>query len=103
MTQLFILIGQDLGITVIHSLWQGLVIWLALKLVYSIYPSFSSAKKYRLSFLALLSMVFWFMYTCYNESRALADWGAGIPANVVGVLQASALKGAHISPSVNVF
>lgn len=103
MEQLFTLIGQTLGITVIHSLWQGLVIWLALKLVYSIYPSLSSSKKYRLSFIGLLSMVFWFMYTCYNESRVLADWGAGIPADAMGVLQASAVKGTHISPSVNVF
>jgi bla regulator protein BlaR1 len=103
MEQLLTFIGQTLGITVIHSLWQGLVIWLALRMAYIIYPSLSSAKKYKLSFIALLAMVCWFIYTCYNESRVLADWGVGIPAGAVGMLQVSAVKGPHISPSVNVF
>jgi beta-lactamase regulating signal transducer with metallopeptidase domain len=103
MEQLFTLLGQTLGITVIHSLWQGLVIWLALRLMYVIYPSLASTKKYRLSFIALLAMVCWFMYTCYTESRVLADLAAGIPAHAMGVLQGSTVKGAHISPSVNVF
>jgi bla regulator protein BlaR1 len=45
-------IGSVLGVSVIHSLWQGLIIWLALRLVYFIYPPLSYGKKYWISYRA---------------------------------------------------
>ena len=66
-------ISQVLGITIIHSLWQGLLIYFVLRLVFSSIPALSSVKKYNLSAVALLSMAIWFIYTFCAEASAY-DW-----------------------------
>jgi len=66
-------ISQVLGITIIHSLWQGLLIYFVLRLVLSAAPKLSSVKKYRLSAIALLGMTGWFVYTLCAEAVAY-DW-----------------------------
>ena len=66
-------ISQVLGITIIHSLWQGLLIYCVLRGVLLSAPSLSSVKKYNLSAIALLSMAGWFVYTFCTEAVAY-DW-----------------------------
>ncbi len=60
-------IGQVVGITVIHSLWQGLLIYLLLRLVLGAMPKASSARRYALSFGALSVMTIWFTVTLVTE------------------------------------
>ena len=62
--------SQVLGITVLHSLWQGLLIWLVLRILFLSAPSLNSSKKHNLSFIALFSVAIWFSYTFYTEARA---------------------------------
>src|ERR1700761_6117606 len=72
-------IGQVLGVTIIHSLWQGLLIYFVLRLILSSAPNLSSAKKYNFSTFALVTMAGWFIYTfCVQAYRY--DWN---PAPVV--------------------
>lgn len=63
-------IGQVLGITIIHSLWQGLTVYFLLRLWFLCRPSLSAVKKYRLAFLALLVIAFSFTYTFYTGAQA---------------------------------
>src|SRR5476651_1354961 len=66
-------ISQVLGITIIHSLWQGLLIYFVLRLVLSAAPKLSSVKKYRLSAITLFGMAVWFVYTFCAQAIAY-DW-----------------------------
>src|SRR5476651_929406 len=67
MQNLFYNISQVLGITIIHSLWQGLLIYMALRLVFALAHHITSATKYKLAFGALSLMLGWFAYTLYTE------------------------------------
>ena len=60
-------ISQVLGITVIHSLWQGLLLWIILRIAFITAPSLSSVKKYNLSVAAIVSIFICFVYTLYTE------------------------------------
>lgn len=60
-------ISQVLGIAIIHSLWQGLLIYCVLKTVFVCAPSMSSVKKHNLAIAAMSAMVAWFGYTLYTE------------------------------------
>jgi beta-lactamase regulating signal transducer with metallopeptidase domain len=63
MQSLFYNISQVLGITLIHSLWQGLLVWFALRLLFTCAPHLSSVKKHNWSMAALLAISAWFMGT----------------------------------------
>jgi bla regulator protein BlaR1 len=67
MENLFYNISQVLGITIIHSLWQGLIVYMALRLVLQFAPNLSATAKYRLSFIALGALLIWFGATLYTE------------------------------------
>jgi bla regulator protein BlaR1 len=60
-------ISQVLGITIIHSLWQGLIIYIALRLFLLATPALSSATKYRMSYATLVGMLGWFLVTLFKE------------------------------------
>ena len=60
-------ISQVLGITVIHSLWQGLLLWTILRIAFITVPSLSPVKKYNLSVAAIASIFICFVYTLYAE------------------------------------
>ncbi len=62
-------ISQVLGITVIHSLWQGLLLWIILRIAFTAAPSLSPVKKYNLSVAAITSIFICFVYTLYAEVR----------------------------------
>lgn len=67
MEQLFYNISQILGTTIIHSLWQGLLIYGALRLIFVVVLGLSAQRKHNIAMLGLFSMVAWFGYTFYTE------------------------------------
>ncbi len=61
--------GQVLGITIIHSLWQGLIIYLLWRLFIACLPRLSAQKKYYTALFALFSIATVFIYTFYAETK----------------------------------
>jgi bla regulator protein BlaR1 len=74
-------ISQVLGITIIHSLWQGLVIYFALKLALMFSGQLSASKKYLLAVGSLLAITGWFGYTLINEIN-IYNWLAVAPSKL---------------------
>ncbi len=68
-------ISQILGITVIHSLWQGLLVYVILRVIFTGVPQLSSVKKYNLAVIALSSITLWFIYTLFFELQAY-NWAS---------------------------
>ncbi|MFD0766051.1 M56 family metallopeptidase [Mucilaginibacter lutimaris] len=66
-------ISQVLGITIIHSLWQGLLIYFLLRVVLLLATGLSSSKKYLFAVSSLLAITGWFAYTLIAEIQ-LYDW-----------------------------
>ena len=60
-------ISQVLGITIIHSLWQGLLIYFILRTIFAGAPTLSPVKKYNVAVIAMLSVSVCFIYTLYSE------------------------------------
>ncbi|WP_214073369.1 M56 family metallopeptidase [Mucilaginibacter sp. dw_454] len=60
-------ISQVLGITIIHSLWQGLIVFIVLRLFMLAFPGRSSAVKYWVGYGALVFMLGWFVVTLFKE------------------------------------
>jgi len=58
-------ISQVLGIAILHSLWQGLLVYFVLRIVFALFSSLSSAKKYNLAVCAMAMMALFFSYTLY--------------------------------------
>jgi len=73
-------ISQVLGITLIHSLWQGLLIYFILKIVLAAAPQISPSKKYLMAVSSLVAIFGWFTYTLVSEIN-LYTWLAVKPAN----------------------
>ncbi len=63
-------ISQVLGITIIHSLWQGLLIYFVLRIAFMANPALSPVKKYNLAIGAMVSIFVCFIYTLYIEVAA---------------------------------
>ena len=78
-------ISQVLGITVIHSLWQGLLVYFILRIIFNGAPQLSSVKKYNIAVIALSSITLWFIYTLFFEIQAY-NWAS--------------TNNAHISPLI---
>lgn len=66
-------ISQVLGITIIHSIWQALLIYFMLRLALMFSPYLSSSKKYLMAVSSLLAITGWFVYTLVNEIH-LYNW-----------------------------
>jgi bla regulator protein BlaR1 len=83
-------ISQVIGVAIIHSLWQGLFIYLILRLALSLLPQLSSKAKHNLGFIALISIAVWFVCTLQNEINAhtwvvLKTKGTGILPTAFGL------------------
>lgn len=70
METLFYNISQVLGITIIHSLWQGLLVYMLLRFLLQCLPALSSNARYSLSCMALLAITVWFIYTLLTQAYA---------------------------------
>lgn len=73
-------ISQVLGITIIHSLWQGLLIYAVIRLLLIGFPALSANVKYNLLYAALSVMAFWFAYTFFIETKNYS-WATHAPAS----------------------
>jgi beta-lactamase regulating signal transducer with metallopeptidase domain len=60
-------ISQVLGITIIHSLWQGLMIYFILRIAFAGIASLSAVKKYNLAIGAMIAIAVCFIYTLLAE------------------------------------
>jgi len=60
-------ISQVLGTTILHSLWQGLIILVSLRLFLLVKPATSAAIKYWVSYAALCIILGWFIVTLFNQ------------------------------------
>jgi len=56
-------ISQVLGITIIHSLWQGLMIYFILRIAFAGFSSLTAVKKYNLAIGAMIAIATCFVYT----------------------------------------
>ena len=60
-------ISQVLGITIIHSLWQGLLVYVLLRIVFAGSSSLTAVKKYNLAIAATVAIAGCFIYTLFIE------------------------------------
>lgn len=60
-------ITKAVGWTIIHSLWQGAVVYILLIGLLKLYPKMSPGSKYNLSFSAMLGIFGWALFTFSNE------------------------------------
>lgn len=67
MQSLFNQFSQVLGITLLHSLWQGLIIYVLLRMLFLCLPSASANSKYNMALLALAASVLWPIITLVVE------------------------------------
>jgi bla regulator protein blaR1 len=77
-------ISQVLGITIIHSLWQGLVIYFILRMVLMFSAQLPASKKYLVAVTSLLAITGWFIYTLINEIH-IYNWLAVKPATTTAI------------------
>lgn len=77
METLFYNISQVLGITILHSLWQGLLIYAVIRLLLIAFPAASANKKYNVLYTGLLAMVVWFAHTFFMEAKTY-NWTAPV-------------------------
>lgn len=74
-------ISQVLGITIIHSLWQGLLIYFALRMTLMFSAHLSASKRYWLAVTSLLAVTGWFVYTLADEVH-IYNWLAVAPSKL---------------------
>ncbi len=60
-----------LGWTILHSLWQALVVFACLRIVLKLWPGATASTKYNLSFLSLAGIFGWFVVTLYEQLDAM--------------------------------
>jgi bla regulator protein BlaR1 len=78
-------ISQVLGITIIHSLWQGLLVYFILRIAFAGISSLTAVKKYNLAVIAMLAILACFVYTLFTEINAY-NWVNLKPGNVLPLL-----------------
>lgn len=77
-------ISQVLGITIIHSLWQGLLIYFMLRIVLLFSAQLLASKKYLLALTSLVAITGWLVYTLFTEI-AIYNWLAVKPATLLAM------------------
>ncbi len=85
-------ISQVLGITIIHSLWEGLLIYFILRIAFIAAPALSAEKKYNLAIGAMALLSAGFVYTLIVEVNAFS-W--------VNIKSSNALLLPYLSLSLN--
>jgi bla regulator protein BlaR1 len=85
-------ISQVLGVSIIQSLWQGVLVYVVLRIVFATAPSLSSVKKYYLSIVALFAVSALFIYSLISEAGA-RNWTSLKQGHFVQLLAGSNLNG----------
>jgi len=73
--------SQVLGLTIINSLWQGLLVYFVLRMILMFSNNLSSSKKYVLACGSLLAISVWFFLTLIKQIY-LFDWLATVRAKL---------------------
>src|SRR3569833_96733 len=60
-------ISQVVGVAIIHSMWQGLFIYLFLRLVLLAFHTMPAKYKHNLAMLGMFGVTVWFIYTLVGE------------------------------------
>ena len=101
MENLFYNISQVLGVTIIHSLWQGLLVWFVLHLLFTCVPSMSSVKKHNIGLAGMLTISVWFIYTIINQvhEHVWVDFSAAAPPMFFPHINFPLNTPVHIAPA----
>jgi len=78
-------ISQVLGITIIHSLWQGMLVYFLLRMVFAAAPALSAVKKYNLAIVSLATVSLVFIYTLFAGINSY-NWVNAGPVNFARLL-----------------
>ncbi|WP_295675253.1 M56 family metallopeptidase, partial [uncultured Mucilaginibacter sp.] len=78
-------ISQVLGTTIIHSLWQGMLVYFLLRMVLAAAPALSAIKKYNLAIVSLAMVSLLFIYTLLVEIHSY-NWVNAGPVNFARLL-----------------
>src|ERR1700756_4697849 len=78
-------ISQVLGISIIQSLWQGMLVYIVLRIVFAAAPSLSSVKKYYMAIFAMAAISVLFIYSLINEAGA-RDWSPVKPVQLAPLI-----------------
>ncbi|MDR3694560.1 M56 family metallopeptidase [Mucilaginibacter sp.] len=78
-------ISQVLGTTIIHSLWQGMLVYFLLRMVLAAAPALSAVKKYNLAIFSLATVSLVFVYTLLIEIHTY-NWVNAGPVNFTRLL-----------------
>src|ERR1700739_1497083 len=74
-------IGEVLGLTIIHSLWQALLVYFVLKVALMLPLQLSSNKKYWMAVAALLAITGCFVFTLVTQVQQF-NWIVVKPVNL---------------------
>ena len=66
------------GWSILHSVWQGAILYTILLLLFISNPKLTAKSRHNLSFLALSGIFLWFMMTFYNEFTTWINIGKSI-------------------------
>ncbi len=91
---------NGVGITLVNSLWQGLVVVLVLRILLLIVPRNNVQLKYWLSVTALTAMVFWTGYTLNQQLGTLMDKYSVSAEGVIGISQETSVIQLHDLSSI---
>ena len=89
-------ISQVLGIAILHSLWQGLLVWFLLHIAFGAMPVLPAAKKYNMAVVAMLGIAVWFMFTLFKEAGNFS-WALATKAPAAGFAPGAGMVN-HLSP-----
>jgi bla regulator protein BlaR1 len=78
-------ISQVLGITIVHSLWQGMLVYFVLRVILAGVPALPALKKYQLAIFAMASVTVLFIYTLITEVDAY-NWVSLKPVHFSSLL-----------------
>ena len=91
---------NGVGITLVNSLWQGLVLVLVLRILLLIVPRNNVQLKYWLSVTVLTAMVFWTGYTLNHQLSTLMDKYSVSAEEVIGISQETSVIQLHDLSSI---
>lgn len=80
-------ITSKLGWSLLHSIWQGLAIYLVLRVLLLVIPKSWSSWRYNLSLISLFSICGWFIYTLYNKLISIST--SADPITAVNISEAN--------------
>src|SRR5579872_5929210 len=93
-------ISQVIGAAIIHSMWQGLFIYLFLRLVLLSFSALSARSKHNIGMLAMLGVTTWFIYTLVGEVRVY-QWVELKTTHTTGFIPAILTMPLHLPHTTN--